>query len=82
MHLKQRDIAIQTIAEVVRTEWKKQVEYHQRSKPETVIFRYKTIIGNTLQARKLENQQTEVKIGCKILNIALQTTKPVSIKIF
>lgn len=45
------------------------------------MFRYKTIIGNTLSARKIKNQQTEVRIGCKILNITLQTTKPKSIKV-
>lgn len=81
MHLQQRDAAIKTIASIGRIECKKQEQYHQRSKSETAMFRYKTIIGNTLCARKIQNQQTEVKIGCKILNIALQTTKPTSIKI-
>lgn len=80
-HLKQRDIAIQTIADVGRAEWKVQEQYHQRSKSETTMFRYKTIVGNTLSARKIENQQTEVRIGCKILNITLQKTKPLSIKV-
>lgn len=81
LHLQQRDEAIQTIAIIGRTEWKKQQHYHQRSKSETTMFRYKTIIGNTLSARKIENQQTEVRIGCKILNITLQTNKPKSIKV-
>ena len=81
MYLQQRDQAIHSIALIGRAEWKKQKNYHQRSKSETAMFRYKTIIGNTLSARKSANQQAEVKIGCKILNITLQIIKPVSIKV-
>ena len=80
-YLQQRDKAIRTISTIGKAEWKKQENYHQRSKSETAMFRYKTIIGNNLSARKKENQQTEARIGCKILNIALQTTKPKSIKV-
>ena len=81
MHLQQRDKAIQTISTIGRAEWKKKEDYHQRSKSETAMFRYKTIIGNTLSARKIENQQTEVRIGCKILNLVLQINKPKAIKV-
>ena len=81
LHLQQRDKAIQTIAAIGRAEWKKKEDYHQRSKSETAMFRYKTIIGNTLSSRKIENQQTEVRIGCKILNLTLQTNKPKAIKV-
>jgi len=80
-YLQQRDEAIEAIALTGRDEWKKQNGYHQRSKVETVMFRYKTIIGNNLSARKTANQQTEVRIGCKILNITLQTVKPLSVKV-
>jgi IS5 family transposase len=80
-HRKERDEAINTIAAEGRIAWKKQQNYHQRSKAETVMFRYKTIIGGTLRARKTEHQQTEVVIGCKILNIMLQTAKPESVKV-
>lgn len=81
LHLQQRDKAIQTIAAIGRAEWKKKENYHQRSKSETAMFRYKTIIGNTLSARKVENQQTEVRIGCKILNLTLQINKPKATKV-
>jgi len=80
-YLQQRDQDIQTIKKAGREEWKKQKRYHQRSKVETAMFRYKLIVGNTLSARKEDNQKTEVKIGCKILNITLQTTKPKSFKV-
>jgi len=81
LHLQQRDQCIQTIAAIGRAEWKKKENYHQRSKSETAMFRYKTIIGNMLTARKIQNQQTEVRIGCKILNLTLQITKPKAIKV-
>ncbi len=77
---KQRDKAIETIQVIGRKEWKMQNNYHQRSKAETTMFRYKTIVGDKLSARIMENQKTEVKIGCKILNITLQTAKPISVK--
>ena len=80
-HRAQRDEAIRTIGEIGREEWKKREQYQQRSKVETTMFRYKTIIGESLSARKIEHQKTEVEIGCKILNIMLQTTKPQSEKI-
>ena len=79
--MEQRDKAIAVIKATGRKEWKIKEGYHQRSKAETVMFRYKTIIGDKLAARKTEHQKTEVAVGCKILNIMLQTTKPKSKKI-
>lgn len=78
---KQRDRAIQTISIEGKDVWKKQHGYHERSKAETVMFRYKTIIGGYLRSRKLVHQQTEAAIGCKILNIMLQIAKPKSVKV-
>jgi DDE family transposase len=77
----QRDEAIGLIAQKGRAEWKRELGYHHRSKAETAMFRYKTIIGPDLSAREPVNQKTEAVIGCKILNIMLQLTKPQSIKI-
>lgn len=81
IHMAQRDQAIEAIKAIGRKEWKIKQGYHHRSKAETVMFRYKTIIGEKLAARKTAHQKTEVAVGCKILNIMLQTTKPQSIKI-
>ncbi len=61
-HLKCRDNDIRAIAFEGRSAWKTRSGYHQRSKAETAMFRYKTIIGNSLSARKIENQITEVKM--------------------
>ena len=46
--------------------------YPQRSKVETAMFRYKATFGGNLKARNFENQETEVLIGCKILNAFFQ----------
>lgn len=80
-HRFQRDEAIREIAASGRAEWKVKQGYHERSKVETVMFRYKTILGGSLTARKFQNQKTEVAVGCKILNIMLQIAKPESRKV-
>jgi hypothetical protein len=59
-----------------RAKWKKESGYHRRSKAENSFFRYKTIIGSTLRARKFANQATEAFIGCLILNKMLETGRP------
>jgi hypothetical protein len=79
-YMEQRDGAIRAIKEMGRAEWKIKEGYHQRSKAETAMFRYKSIIGPDLSARKFGHQQTEVLIGCRILNIMLQTAKPTAQK--
>ena len=80
-HRTQRDQAINTIKTIGRAAWKIQQGYHERSKAETTMFRYKTIIGDNLAARKLEHQKTEVIIGCKIINTMLKLIKPQSVKV-
>lgn len=64
-----------------RRPWKVLTNYHQRSKAETFMFRYKTILGGTLQAKGTAQQKTEVRIGCKILNRMLHIAKPKSEKV-
>ena len=80
-HLRERNRAVKRIGRIGRKKWKEQNGYHQRSKIETAMFRYKMIIGDHLAARKDSHQETEVAIGCKILNIMLQVAKPISIKV-
>jgi Transposase DDE domain len=78
-HLKQRNDAVQAIEEKGRVEWKKESGYHLRSLNEVVMFRYKNTFGDRLQARKFENQLTEVLLKCKVLNIFVETGLPVSV---
>ncbi|MBD0294294.1 MAG: IS5 family transposase [Flavisolibacter sp.] len=80
-HLWQRNDDIKAMKRLGRKEWKVLSNYHQRSKAETFMYRYKTILGGQLMAREFSRQRTEVKVGCKILNIMLQMAKPQSQKV-
>ena len=51
-----------------RDNWKKGSNYHQRSLAETAMFRLKKILGTTVSARKIENQDIETLIKVNILN--------------
>ncbi len=64
----QRNRHIDHIAEHGRMNWQKEKGYNQRSRIEAQIGRWKTIIGGSLQARKLDNQITETRVAAKALN--------------
>jgi hypothetical protein len=63
-----RDSHILLIDSLGREAWQRETGYTKRSLVENTMYRYKKIIGGTMQARKLSAQQTEAKIGCMILN--------------
>ncbi|MEP3330147.1 transposase, partial [Sedimentitalea sp.] len=66
-----RDRHIAEIAEIAaggRMAWQKATGYNQRSRGETLMGRWKTVIGAKLKARGFENQKTEAGIGVRILN--------------
>jgi IS5 family transposase len=67
-----RDEHLREIRRKGRKRWKRESGYHERSLVETVMFRYKTILGDGLRARKFANQQAEARIGCKIINKVTQ----------
>ena len=71
-----RDETIRAIRKQGRPAWKKTSGYHRRSLVETHIGRYKKILGDTLRARTLANQQTETRLGCAVLNRMLRCAKP------
>jgi hypothetical protein len=79
--LHSRDATIDQIKQTGKKEWKESAGYYKRSLSETVMYRYKTIIGDRLQCRKPKNQETEAKISCLILNKMLLLAKPVSVKV-
>jgi len=66
--LESRNEYIRRIREIGRKEWKKEVGYHKRSLAETAMFRMKTLLGNRLRNRTIENQIIETAIRCVILN--------------
>jgi len=81
-YLLQRNQAVERIKEVGSKAWKKEIDYHRRSLIETTMFRYKVIFGEKSSARGEENQKTEAKIKCKILNVFTSIGMPKTIKNF
>jgi len=82
--LQERDQAIRRIQELGeegRSKWKKEVGYHRRSLVETLMFRYKTILGDRLSTRREENQCTEVVIKLNVLNRMTELGMPKSYKV-
>ena len=67
--------------EANRKGWKIESGYHRRSKSENGFFRWKTILGEKMYARKTENQQTEAAVKSAVLNRFIQIAAPISVKI-
>ena len=64
-----------------KTSWKQGSGYSRRALVENAIGRYKQSLGARLHSKKLENQQTEVRIGAKILNKMTHLGMPKSYKV-
>lgn len=73
-----RDEIVRRIAEIGKEQWKQEVGYHCRSLIETAMFRFKTILGDKMRARHIENQKVEALIGCNILNAFARMGMPES----
>ena len=58
--------------------WERAVGYGQRSLVETAMFRYKTLIGPALRARKLAAQKAEARVACSVINRMTQLGMPLS----
>ena len=71
-----RDRHIADIQAHGRIAWQKISSYNQRSRDETLMGRWKTVIGPKLKARRFENQKTEAKIGVRILNRMTELGRP------
>jgi ribulose bisphosphate carboxylase small subunit len=63
-----RDEAIRRIRRKSRSGWKKEVGYHRRSLVETCMWRMKRSFGDRLKNKAIENQRTESRLRCKLLN--------------
>lgn len=82
--LQERDHAIRRIQELGnegRALWKQGINYHRRSRVETLMFRYKTILGDRLTARREKTQATEVTIKLNVLNRMTELGTPKSYKV-
>ena len=63
-----RDGHIAEIESHGRMAWQKATGYNQRSRGETLMGRWKAVIGPKLKARTFESQKTEARIGVRVLN--------------
>lgn len=63
-----RDRQIIEIEAHGRMAWQETSGYNQRSRGETLMGRWKAVIGPKLKARSFGNQKTEARIGACILN--------------
>jgi len=71
-----RDEHLRQIRRVGRRAWKRQVGYHRRSLVETAFWRFKRAFGDTFKNRRLDHEQTETAIRCKLLNHFTQLGLP------
>ena len=76
-----RDQNLRRIRKVGRKQWKIESDYHRRSLAETTVFRFKTIFGDRLQTRRIENQFKELLLKTSILNQMTHLGMPDTIKI-
>lgn len=74
----QRDRAVRRADKVGRRQWKKEVSYHRQSRAENAFFRFKTIIGDRLRARRADTQEVEARLACNILNRMTELGRPKS----
>ena len=65
----ERNRNIRLRARFGKRKWHTQSGYSMRSKVETTLSRYKTILGAAMRSRRLANQRVEARIGCKIHNL-------------
>jgi len=75
-----RDLHIAAIKADGRMKWQAVTGYGKRSLVEPTIGRYKANIGRRLRARSFGAQQTEVAIGCAVLNRMLACERPKSVR--
>ena len=78
--LHHRDRHVAAINAGGRMMWQAATGYGKRSLVETAIGRYKSIVGRRLRARSLAAQQTEVALGCDVLNRMLACARPKSVR--
>ena len=76
-----RDENLRRIRKIGRKEWKRESNYHRRSLAETQVFRFKTIFGDRLQTRQIDNQFKELMLKAAILNRMTHLGMPDSVKV-
>ena len=77
----QRDRHLQLIAERGRMGWQKASGYTTRARAETVISRYKRVIGDELRSHTDERRATEMDVAVHVLNRMLELGRPNYVRI-
>ena len=72
-----RNEAVEALKAGELSEWEKQSGYHQRSKAETAMYRYKQLISPKLSLRNHNAQVGEMLAGVKVLNKVIGLGMPV-----
>jgi hypothetical protein len=73
-----RDEAIRGMRRLGRKGWKRASGYYRRSLVETSMFRLKRCFGDRLKNKAFQNQRTEARLRCKLLNRFTQMGMPKS----
>ncbi|KVW29246.1 transposase [Burkholderia ubonensis] len=76
-----RNVAVDMIARDGRRKWKKGSGYHRRSLAENTMYRFKTLTGNRLWARRVDSQATEVAVRVGVINRMADLARPQSVRI-
>ncbi len=58
--------------------WQVAKGYNQRSRVETQIGRWKSVIGTKLKARSFSRQIKEIRLGQKVMNTMTELGRPAS----
>ncbi len=61
--------------------WRKRSGYHRRSLPENAMYRFKTLTGACLWARRIDSQATEVAVRVGVLIRMIELARPQSVRI-
>ena len=77
-----RDATLRQIQQQGRYAWRVASGCTRQSLAENAMFRFKSIFGSRLRARRLENQRIEGWIKCMVLNRMVSLGMPVSERIF
>ena len=71
-----RDQDVLAIKAHGRMAWQKSSGYNKRARVETLMGRWKSVIGERLRSRTLDNQKTESRIGVSVLNKMTSLARP------
>jgi len=76
-----RDENLRSVRKLGMAGWKRGSGYHLRSIVENAFFRDKTIFGERIRSRRRDNQDVEIALGFRMLNLMYGLGRPVSVAV-